>query len=281
MPCALSAQCDDVFEAVAVLVHIDGNRRGGLERRPALVASRQRLLAVLHAELHELWKRVERLVERPVLVDVDLQRHGGRRADSAHAIDVEPVATAELELEAEKVRRLRGPRGHVVGISQPDRPRRRRACLTETEQSPHRQPHESPLQIVQRGVERGARCELALGKPAFDLVERERIVSEKVCVLLDVRERRLGRLVVLRDRGSLSVAGDVAVRHLDLDDVDGVRRAAGDHEGLRELQRGQPGGHFHRGYTSPRRACSSGDRACASGAQGRRFDSCQAHSPRG
>src|SRR5436853_5265732 len=30
-------------------------------------------------------------------------------------------------------------------------------------------------------------------------------------------------------------------------------------------------------YTKSLRACSSGDRACASGAQGRRFDSCQAH----
>src|ERR671923_340379 len=34
-----------------------------------------------------------------------------------------------------------------------------------------------------------------------------------------------------------------------------------------------------RGYTGPSGACSSGDRARASGARGRRFDSCQAHSP--
>ena len=38
----------------------------------------------------------------------------------------------------------------------------------------------------------------------------------------------------------------------------------------------EPGGPA--GYTAARRACSSGDRARASGARGRRFDSCQAQS---
>ena len=57
---------------VAVLVDVDRERRALLQRRPAGVAGRQRLLAVLDAELRELRQRLERLVERPLLVHVHL-----------------------------------------------------------------------------------------------------------------------------------------------------------------------------------------------------------------
>ncbi len=60
----------------------------------------QRLLAVLDAERLQLRQRLERLLERPVLVHVHLERdvrHASHRTD---ALDVEPVAAAELELQA-------------------------------------------------------------------------------------------------------------------------------------------------------------------------------------
>ena len=67
----------DVRERVAVLVDVDRDRRALLQRSPALVAGAERLLAVLDAELRELRERIERLVERPPLVDVD-HAAGGR-----------------------------------------------------------------------------------------------------------------------------------------------------------------------------------------------------------
>ena len=53
----------------------------------------------------------------------------GRRANGAHALEVEPVAPAELQLQPpEPARRgLLGAARHVVGIAEPDRPRGRRA----------------------------------------------------------------------------------------------------------------------------------------------------------
>src|ERR1700730_2289441 len=111
----------------------------------------------------------------------------------------------------------------------------------------------------------------------LDRIERKRIVAEQVGVLLDVRECGLCTLSVALDRRRLAEARHLAVLHLNEDDLRRVARLARDDEGLGQLQRRDPGGHLHRGYTSRPRACSSGDRACASGAQGRRFDSCQAH----
>ena len=66
---------------------------------------------------------------------------------------------------------------------------------------------------------------------------------------------------------------------LDLDPEDVLLDGGlpGDGERLGELERRAAVGQLHPGYTKPLRACSSGDRARASGARGRRFDSYQAH----
>src|SRR5207244_3607488 len=89
----------DVGERMAVLVEVDRKRRTLLQRAAAWIAGRKRLLAVLDAELGERRQRLERLVERPRLVDVDLERHPGHRAHGPDALDVEAVPAAELELE--------------------------------------------------------------------------------------------------------------------------------------------------------------------------------------
>ena len=75
----------DVVEPVAVLVDVDRDRRALLQRPAALVAGAERLLAVLDAELGQLRQRLERLVERPPLVDVDLERQLGGRGRRGRA----------------------------------------------------------------------------------------------------------------------------------------------------------------------------------------------------
>ena len=87
----------DVGERVAVLVDVDRERRALLQLQAAFVAGRQRLLAVRDAELRQRRKRLERLIEAPRLVDVDLQRKvAGDCANRPDSLDVEPVAAAEL-----------------------------------------------------------------------------------------------------------------------------------------------------------------------------------------
>ena len=49
----------------------------------------------------------------------------------------------------------------------------------EPEQLVDRPPDELALEVVQRGVDRGARSELARGQPRHDLLERERVVAER------------------------------------------------------------------------------------------------------
>ena len=222
----------DVAQREAVLVEVDRERRAALQLPPALVPGRQRLLDVLDAQAGELWDGVERLVERPVLVHVHLERQVGDAADGADPLDVEPVAASELELQPlEPAVRdlLRAPR-HVVRVTEPDCPGRRRAGPLEAEQPEGGLPGQLPLQVVQRGVNGGAGGELPRRQPLPDLVERERVVAE-----LDLFEPRLrGRcgLLVARDRRGLAVADDAAVPHLDLDDLRLVFRAARDRERL-------------------------------------------------
>ena len=96
---SLGAGCD-IGERVAVLVEVDGQSRALPQRDAARVACGQRLLDVLDAECLQLGNRVQRLVERPVLVHVDLQGQRGRAPHRADAFDVEPVPPAELQLEA-------------------------------------------------------------------------------------------------------------------------------------------------------------------------------------
>src|SRR5436190_10347369 len=143
-----------VLERVAVLVDVDRERRAALQLGAIGAAGRERLLAVLDTELFQLRQRLERLVQGPVLVHVDLQRD---LADSVHgpdALDVEPVSPAELQLEPlePSFDPLRSPR-HVVGIPEPDRPGGRWASALETEELPDGQAGELATEVVQGGVD--------------------------------------------------------------------------------------------------------------------------------
>ena len=64
-------------------------------------------------------------------------------------------------------------------------------------------------------------------------------------MLLDERERRLGRLVVALDRRRLAAADVRAVPQLDLDDVLPVARLARDHERLGQPEAGDGGFDLH------------------------------------
>ncbi len=87
----------------------------------------ERLLAVLHVERRQLHEIVERFVGLPALVHVDLHRETVALAHRAHALDVETVPPAELQLQPLETRiDLLGAARHVVGIAEPDRPRGRR-----------------------------------------------------------------------------------------------------------------------------------------------------------
>ena len=237
----------DVAERVAVLVDVDRERRALLQLGAAGVARRQGLLAVLDAELDQGWERVEGFLEAPGLVDVDLERQlAGDGANGADALDVEPVAAAELELEApEAIERLLGAAGHVVGVAEPHRPARRRAGAPQPEQPPDGLAEQLPLQIVQRSVEGGAGRELAGGEPPHHLLERERVVAQQLGVLLDVRPRRPDGLAVVGVGLRLAEAGDAGVAQLDDDDVLGVAGAARDDERLGQLERDDPRGDVH------------------------------------
>src|SRR5579884_2024707 len=230
----------DVGERVAVLVHVDRERRLALQLRIRLHRVRgERLLAVLDTERGELREALARLVEAPALVDVDLEGHLPRdSANRAHALDVETVARAQLELQPPEAadRALGAPR-HVVGIAEPDRPARRRPAPRQPEQLVDGPPDELPLQVVQRRVDGRPGGELARGQPGQDLLERERIVAEELRDLVDVRERRLRGLVVALVRRRLAVAAHAVERDGHVYDVLRVARAARDDERLRELER--------------------------------------------
>ena len=97
---------------------------------------------------------------------------------------------------------------------------------------------------------------------------------------LEVRERRRGRLAVALDRRRPRRTRRCrSCRSSTWTTSAVVARLARDHERLGELERHDPGGQLHAAYTrtSASRARSSGDRALASGARGRRFESCRAH----
>ena len=302
IPCAIGTHAATSSEGVAVLVDVDRDGRRRLQLRAVRRPGRERLLAVLDAELAELRQRVERLVERPPLVDVDLEGDVGRLPDGAHPIDIETVAASELQLQAPEPParvRLRRLRPHLVGRGEPDRPGGRRPEPLEPEHSPDRLAEKLPTEVVQRCVDRGPRGELVVGQALHHVVQGERVVAEVARDALHERERRLGRLVIPLDRRSLTEPGDVPVPDLDLDHLRRVLRPARDRERLGELQGDDPGAELHAqtfaqgtvpgsdpfgvrpsesaaATLSSSRASSSGDRARASGARGRRFDSCLA-----
>ena len=229
----------DVRKRVAVLVDVDRHRRGRSQLRPAGVAGRQRLLAVLDSELCELRQRVERLVERPVLVDVDLQRQRGSLADGAHALDVEAVPRAELQLQAPEaasrpLRRAapcrRGRRARSSTRSAAPHAAARAADRGERPPASRRgrgAPHRGqPAPRTRRG-----------GSRAGDLVERPGIVADACGRFLEPRETRVDRLLVAIDRSRLAVARQPSLPDLDLDDVGRVLRLARDPERLGEHER--------------------------------------------
>ena len=182
-----------------------------------------------------------------------MQRQVGHLLHGADPVDVEPVAAAELQLQAlvppprDSLRAAR----HVVGVTEPDRPRRGRAGSAQAEQLVDGQAGQPALQVVQRMVDGRPRGLLARRQARSDLLERERIVAE-----LDARQpRQCGRsgLVVPLDRRGLTETGDALVLHLDLDDVGRVLRAARDRKGLCEAHRRYAGRESHAGNTSGRK----------------------------
>ena len=250
IPCAISRAGGDVRERVAVLVDVDREWRRGAEapRRPG--RRRGAAARVLDAELGELRDRVERLVERPPLVHVDLRGSVGHRADGADALDVEPVAPAELQLQPPEARRgaLRAAR-HVVRVAEPDRPRGRRAAAGQAEQPVDRDAEQLALKVVQGRVERRLRRLLArdLGEPCADLLERERVVAESAAVRSTKASADSGRLAVALDRRRLAPALDdpscsIATWTTSAQSL----RLAADHERLREVQPDDLGADFHR-----------------------------------
>ena len=81
---------------------------------------------------------------------------GGRAPHRADAFDVEPVPTAELQLEAPEppVRARLGARRHVVRVAEPDGVGGGRRAARHAEQSPDGLAAELPAQVVQGRVER-------------------------------------------------------------------------------------------------------------------------------
>ena len=191
---------------------------------PARVAGAERLLAVLDAELGELRQRLERLVERPPLVDVDLQRQVGDAAHGADALDVEAVAAAELQLQPPEARAAARSARRAMSSGSPSQtvhevggPARGRPSSRHTGR-----PSELPAEVVQRRVERRLRRPLAglLLQPRADLLERERVVAEQSSACSSTNASAdSARLVVAVDRRRLAVADDAVVAQLDLDDV--------------------------------------------------------------
>ncbi len=238
-PCASSAQRGDVGERVAVLVDVHGDWRAAPELGASGVALLQRLLDVLDPERLERGARLQRLVERPPLVDVDHEREIGHRADGANALDIEAIATSELELQPpEPRRRGRSAPRHVVGIPEPHRPRRRRALPGQAEQAVDGDAEKLALEVVKRCVERALRCVLSvhLAESRADLLEIERVVADEAPVLLHERERGRRGLGVALDRSCLAptLVPVVADRHVD--DVRPVLRLAADDERLGQLE---------------------------------------------
>ena len=255
-----------VGERVAVLVDVDRNRRRRTELGATGIARRERLLAVLDAELRELRQRVARLLERPVLVHVHLQRDVRDAAHCADTLDVEAVAPAELELQPPEPpgNSLRTP-SHVVRIAEPDRPARERARGRQAEEPIERHARLLRAEVVERRVDGRARGVLSLRQPRVDLVEGPRVVSEQRPGLLEPRRRRFDRLAVAVDRRGFAVADETVVADLHLDELDRVLRLAGDDERLRELERDRSRRQLHarRSYAGSVR--DDGERNAAGG----------------
>ena len=152
-----------------------------------------------------------------------------RRAHGPDPLDVETIATAELQLQPLEppVRgRLRST-CHVVRIAEPDRVRRRGRATRDAEETPDGLPAELPAEVVQCGIERSLRSRFAgnIRKTAADLVECERVLAEECSAGIETRDRRRDALAVVILRSRLAIPAHAVVTELDLDELDvDVRR---------------------------------------------------------
>ena len=104
-------------------------------------------------------------------------------AHGAHALDVEPVAAAELQLQPPEARRRPSPPGEPCRPDRRARPSTRSAGPSRGRPSSRQtgMPSELALQVVERRVERRTSppARPDLGEPRADLLERERVVAEQ------------------------------------------------------------------------------------------------------
>src|SRR6187401_995040 len=237
----------DVGQRVAVLVHVDRDGSALLQLRSIWIAGGEGLLAVLDARLGQRRQRLERLVQRPVLVDVDLERKTRGRAYSPNALYVQAVATPELQLETAEpsVARSLGVARHRIRVLEGDGPRRRRPLPQQAEEAPHREAGELAAKVVEGGVDRGASRELLQREPLEDRIQREGIVAELVRVRFEIRKGGRGGLVVPLDRRRLPHPGRAVVGDLDLDDLNLGLRPARNREWLLELEADDPSAQMY------------------------------------
>src|SRR4029077_17452850 len=131
-------------------------------------------------------------------------------------VEIEPVAAAELQLEAAEYARgclLRTAR-HAFGIAERDGERRGRPQAVQPEQAPGRHADELPEQVVQRRVDGGARSVLARREGVLNRIERPGVVREFDAV--EPGEPGFDGLLVAPDRRALPEPGDPVVPDLDL-----------------------------------------------------------------
>ena len=172
----------DVRKRVAVLVDVDRDRRAPFSFAPSASPAGSGCSQYCDAELCELRQRVERLVERPRLVDVHLQRHVAATPRTARTRSTSrPSRPPSFSLSRLKRSARPSPRGAPCR-----RDRRARSSSSSAGRraagraAGTRAPHELPLEVVQRCVDRRARRELALREARHDLLERERVVAEQL-----------------------------------------------------------------------------------------------------
>ena len=228
-------------------------RSATVSARAAPVPPRRRpewLFDVLDAELRQLGHCVQRLVERPPLVHVHLERQRrDRRERRARA----PRRARRSPPSFSFRRRNRPSRAAARRAGPCRRDRRARSSTTsagpprQAEQPPGRDAEQLPLQVVQRCIERRLRSLLAgdLAQPSTDVLEREWVVAQQRGVLADKCERGLRRFAVALDRRCLASSDPAIVGELDLDDVGNVLRLARDHERFGELQPDDVSAHIH------------------------------------
>ena len=246
----------------------------------------QGLLDQLHLEVDQLGRQLPGRLDRPGLVRVDADQRAGRFP--ANGVDtLQVVGAAHLDLERPEVACTTRPIGRPLHRVDADRVRggrdRRRV---ESEHPPQGLAAQLAQQVVERPVDGALGRHLArqLADPAQHRLQRERILAQQLRRPLGERPAALRRLPVPLVRGAFPVADHVAVADRHLQHVLRLADAPRDHERLAHLERVDAAGQLHgrRAYPNgaqrrrgahrrrdrlgAQRACSSGDRAHASGA---------------